>query len=86
MDKLWTAPVALSKLYDVVKNEVVKITIYDELVENVNAIQTTIDLVTKTDYNTKLLKLKEKYLIMIIANMLLHKNLIRWGQIILQWG
>ena len=74
------------KLYDVVKNEVVKITIYDELVENVNAIQTTIDLVTKTDYNTKLLKLKEKYLIMIIANMLLHKNLIRWGQIILQWG
>ena len=86
MDKLWTAPVDLSKLYDVVKNEVVKITIYDELVENVNAIQTTIDLVTKTDYNTKLLKLKEKYLIMIIANMLLHKNLIRWGQIILQWG
>ena len=86
MDKLWTAPVALSKLYDVVKNEVVKITIYDELVENVNAIQTTIDLVTKTDYNTKLLKLKEKYLIMIIANMLLHKSLIRWGQIILQWG
>ena len=86
MDKLWTAPVDLSKLYDVVKNEVVKITIYDELVENVNAIQTTIDLVTKIDYNTKLLKLKEKYLIMIIANMLLHKNLIRWGQIILQWG
>ena len=32
----------------------------------------------------QLLKLKRKYLIMIMANMLLHKNWISWRQIILE--
>ena len=37
--KLDTTPVDLSKLSDVVKNEVVKKTVYDEVVQKVNAIQ-----------------------------------------------
>ena len=41
IDKLETAPVDLSKLRDVVKNEVVKKTLYDELVKKVSAIQTS---------------------------------------------
>ena len=55
VDKLALAPVDLSKLSDVVKNIVVKKTEYNELVKNVNAIQTTdtSDLVKKIDYNTK---------------------------------
>ena len=36
--KLETTPINLSKLSDVVKNEVVKKTVYDELVKKVNAI------------------------------------------------
>ena len=39
--KLETNPVDLSKLSDVVKNEVVKKSEYNELVKKVNAIQTT---------------------------------------------
>ena len=35
--KLQSVSVDLSKILDVVKNEVVKITMYDELVKNVNA-------------------------------------------------
>ena len=54
--KLETAPLDLSKLSNVVKDDVVKKTEYDELVKNVNAVRTadTSDLVTKTDYNTKI--------------------------------
>ena len=62
IDKLQTTPVDLSKLYGVVKNEVVKITIYDELVQNVNVVQTTSDLVTKTDCNTKIAGTERKIL------------------------
>ena len=39
--KLETTPVGLSKLKNEVKNDVIKKTEYDELVEKVNAIQTT---------------------------------------------
>ena len=39
--KLETTPVGLIKLKNVVKNDVIKKTEYDELVEKVNAIQTT---------------------------------------------
>ena len=40
-DKLTTVPVDLSKLSDVVKNDVVKKTEYDKLVVNVNDLDTT---------------------------------------------
>ena len=39
--KLETTPVDLSKLSNVVKNEVVEQTVYDELLKKFNAIQTT---------------------------------------------
>ena len=39
VDKLVPVPVDLSKLSDVAKNNVVKKTEYDELVKNVNSIQ-----------------------------------------------
>ena len=64
IDKLKTTPVHLSKLSDVVKNEVVKKTIYDESVKRVNAIETTdtSNLVTKDDYNTKIAEIENKIL------------------------
>ena len=54
--KLETTPVDLIKLSDVLKNDVVKKTEWNEFVKNVNNIQTTdtSDLVKKTDYNTKI--------------------------------
>ena len=70
--------VDLSKLSDVIKHEVVKMSVYEELVKKVNAIQTTYtnNLVKKAE-TQKLLKLKRKYLIMIIIiGILLLKNLI----------
>ena len=75
---LETAAVDLSKLSDVIKHEVVKMSVYEELVKKVNAIQTTYtnNLVKKAE-TQKLLKLKRKYLIMIIIiSILLLKNLI----------
>ena len=52
--KLETTPIDLSKLNDVVKNVVVKKTVYDELVKKVNAIKTTdtSNLIRKADYKT----------------------------------
>ena len=41
IDELETTLVDLSKLIDVMKNEVVKKTVYDELVKKVNVFQTT---------------------------------------------
>ena len=60
--KLETTPVDLSKLNDVVKNEVVKKTVYDELVIKVNAVQTTdtSNLVKKLTMTQKLVKLKKE--------------------------
>ena len=78
--------VDLSNLRDAVKNDAVKNTEYDELVEKVNSIKTadTTDLVKKLIMTQKLLKLKRKHLIMIMVNILLLKNLISPRQIILQ--
>ena len=52
-------PVDLSKLSDVVKNDVVKKTVYDKLVAKVNNIDTS-DFVLKTKYNTDKTELEKK--------------------------
>ena len=56
IDKLIPAPVDLSKLGDVVKNNAVKKTKYDELFKKVDAVESTgtSNLVKKLDYNTKI--------------------------------
>ena len=59
IDKLVTVPVDLSKLSNVVKNDVVKKTVYDKLVAKVNNIDTT-GLVKKTDYNIKITEIEGK--------------------------
>ena len=51
IDKLATVPVDLSKLSNVVKNDVVKKTVYDKLVAKVNSIDTS-GFVLKTKYDT----------------------------------
>ena len=54
--KLETTPADLSKLSNVVKNDVVKNSQYDELVLKINVIQVgdANRLVKKADYNTKI--------------------------------
>ena len=59
IDKLAPVPVDLSKLNDVVKNDVVKKTVYDKLVAKVNSIDTN-DFVLKTKYNTEEIELEKK--------------------------
>ena len=54
IDKLVPIPNDLSKLSNVVKNDVVKKTAYGKLVAKVNNIVTS-DFVLKTNFNTKLL-------------------------------
>ena len=64
MGKLGTASVDLSKLSDVVKNDLFKKTEYDELVKNINNDKTTdtTNLIKKTDYDTKINQFgKKKY-------------------------
>ena len=51
IDKLAPVPTDLSKLSNVVKNDVVKKTVYDKLVAKVNAIDTS-DFALKTTYDT----------------------------------
>ena len=51
IEKLAPVPVDLSKLSDVLKNDVVKKTLYDKLVAKVNNIDIS-DFVLKTKYNT----------------------------------
>ena len=51
IDKLTPVPVDLSKLTDVVKNDVAKITVYDKLVVKVNKIGIS-GFVLKTNYDT----------------------------------
>ena len=58
IDKLAPVPVDLSKLSDVVKNDVVK-TLYDKLVTKVSNIDTS-DFVLKTMYNTDKTELERK--------------------------
>ena len=65
IDKLVPVPVDLSKLSDVVKNDVVKKTLYDKLVAKVNNIDTSgFDL--KTKYDTDKLELEIKFLILAV--------------------
>ena len=59
IDKLATVPVDLSKLSNVVKNDVVKKTVYDKLVAKVDNIDTS-GLVKKADYDTKISEIEDK--------------------------
>ena len=59
IDKLATVLVDLSKLSNVVKNDVVKKTVYDKLVAKVNNIDTS-DYVLKTNFNTIFTGLENK--------------------------
>ena len=59
IEKLVPVPVDLSKLSDAVKNDVVKKTLYDELVTKVNNINTS-DFVLKTKYDTDKTELENK--------------------------
>ena len=59
IDKLVPVPVDLSKLSDVVKNDVVKKTVYDKLVAKVNSIDTS-RFVLKTKYDTDKLEIENK--------------------------
>ena len=58
-DKLATVSVDLSKLSNVVKNDVIKKTVYDKLVAKVDNIDTS-GVVKKTDYNTKITEIEDK--------------------------
>ena len=59
MDKLVPVPVDLSKLSDVVKNDVVKKAVYDKLVAKVNSIDTCA-FALKTKYDTDKTELEKK--------------------------
>ena len=59
IDKLATVPVDLSKLLDLVKNDVVKKDLYDKLAAKVNNIDTS-DFVSKTKYQTDKTELEKK--------------------------
>ena len=59
VDKLVPFLVDLSKLRDVIKNGVVKKTVYDKLVAKVNSIETS-DFALKTNYQTGKAELKKK--------------------------
>ena len=59
IDKLAPVPADLSKLSDVVKNDVVKNTVYDKLVAKVDNIDTS-DFVLKTTYQTDKTELENK--------------------------
>ena len=59
IDKLAPVPVDLSKLSDVIKNDVVIRTVYDKLVTKVNNIDTT-EFVLKTTFDTDKSDLEKK--------------------------
>ena len=59
IDKLVHVPADLSKLSDVVKNDVVKKTVYDKLVAKVNSIDTSA-FVLKTKYGTDKSEIENK--------------------------
>ena len=62
IDKLISVPVDLSKLSDVVKNNVVKKTVYDKLVVKVNSTDIS-GFVLKTKYDTNESELEKKILV-----------------------
>ena len=70
-------PVHLSKLSDLVLNDFIKKTEYDELVKKVNDITTinTSYLLKKLTMTQKLVKLQRKYLIIIMIDILLIMSL-----------
>ena len=76
--KLETTPVNLSKLSNVARNKIMKKTVYNLLVKKCNFIQITgtSNLVKELTITQKLVKLKREYLIVIMPNILLLKNLI----------
>ena len=59
IDKFVPVSVDLSKLSDLVKNDVAKKTVHDKLVAKVNNIDTTV-FVSKTKYNTSKSNLEKK--------------------------
>ena len=59
IDKLVPVPVDLSKLSDVIKNDVVKKDVYDKLVTKVNNIDTS-TFVLKTKYHTDKTEIENK--------------------------
>ena len=59
IEKLAPVPDDLSKLSDVVKNDVVKKTVYDKMVAKVNNVDTN-DFVLKTKYDTDKTELENK--------------------------
>ena len=59
VEKLKPVATDLRKLSDVLKNDVVKKTMYDKLITIVNAIGTS-ELVTKTDYDAKIKDIEDK--------------------------
>ena len=59
VDQLAPVPVDLSKLSDVVKNDVVKKAVYDKLAAKLNNIVTS-DFVLKTNYQTEKTELDKK--------------------------
>ena len=59
IDKLVPFPVDLSRLSDVVKNDVIKKTVYDKLVAKANSINTSA-FILKTKYNTDKTELEKK--------------------------
>ena len=64
IDKLISAPVDLSKISDVVKNDVAKKTVSDKLVAKVNNIDTS-GFVLKNKYNTHKSNLEKKLMILV---------------------
>ena len=65
IEQLAPFPVDLSKLSDVVKNDVVKKAAYDKLISKVNNIDTT-DFVLKTKYQTDKAELEKNFLMWVI--------------------
>ena len=59
IEKLVPIPADLSKLSNIVKNDVVKKTVYDKLVAKVNNIYTS-NFALKTNYNSKITELENK--------------------------
>ena len=66
VDKLVPAPVDLSQLSDVVKNDVVKKDVYDAKIKNTeDKIPDITNLATNTTLNAKKIRLKTKYLVLL---------------------
>ena len=65
INKLVLVPVDLSKLTDVVKNDVAKKTVYDKLVAKINSIDTSV-FVLKTKYDNNKSELEKKILILVV--------------------